>query len=164
MRRQIPFFVAYAHGNQRLADDFLIRLRQQMTPSRAYDYRLWRDTMLLVGEDWDQEIKAALQASELGLLLLSPAFLGSDYITRIEWPYFLATGKPVIPVMLEPVDFARHDLRGLEEKQIFRWTSAPGAVPRAYADCRGVDRRRFVEGLFLQIEKRLDKLASVPTP
>ena len=51
MKRLIAFFVSYAHANQRLADDFLTRLREQMAPSRAYDYRLWRDTMLLVGED-----------------------------------------------------------------------------------------------------------------
>jgi hypothetical protein len=164
MKRLIAFFVSYAHANQRLADDFLTRLREQMAPSRAYDYRLWRDTMLLVGEDWDREIKAALEGSELGLLLLSPAFLGSDYIARIEWPHFLVTGKPVIPVMLEPVHFARYDLRGLEEKQIFRYTPTPGAPPCAYADCRGASQRRFVEALFLQIEKRLDKLASASTP
>ena len=163
MKRLIAFFVSYAHANQRLADDFLTRLREQMAPSRAYDYRLWRDTMLLVGEEWNEEIKAALEASELGLLLVSPAFLGSEYITRIEWPHFLANRKPVIPVMLEPVDFARHDLRGLEEKQIFRYTPTPGTTPRAYADCRGASQRRFVEALFLQIENRLDKLAPTIT-
>ena len=164
MKRPILFFVSYARANRRLADHFLAGLFEQMLLSRAYVYRLWTDTELLPGEAWDREIKAALDASELGLLLLSPAFLGSEYITRLEWPHFLASRKPVIPVMFETVDFARHDLRGLEEKQVFRVTSERGVTPRAYADCNGIGRRRFVQELFIQIEKRLDKVTRASAP
>jgi hypothetical protein len=165
MKKTVPFFISYAHANRTLADHLLDRLREQMIPSRSYEYRLWRDTAILVGEDWDAEIKAALKESDLGLLLLSPAFLGSPYITGIEWPHFLNEGKPVIPVMLEPVDFKRHDLHGLEAKQIFRCNPNPRAGElRAYADCDTKGRRRFCEELFSQIEQRLDKLRRAVIP
>jgi hypothetical protein len=160
MRNLVTLFVSYAHENKPLVGDFISRLEEQMKPSKAYDYRLWRDTGLLLGEDWDREIKAALQESQFGLLLISPAFLNSDFIKQVELPHFLTIEKtPVLPVMLEPVDIERHDLRGLEQKQIFQWVSTNAKAGRAYADCKGVDRRRFVEALFRQIEQRLDKLS-----
>jgi hypothetical protein len=159
MKRSIAFFVSYAHDDTRLAGGLLERLRRLMIPSRYYSYNLWRDTALLPGEDWDFEIRAALGASQLGLLLISPAFLGSDYISGVELPHFLGDReKPVIPVLLEPVDFARQDLRDLERKQIFALQAAGRKGLKAFADCRGPERRRFVEALFRQIEQRLDKI------
>jgi hypothetical protein len=162
MRRPIEFFVTYAHANRRWADDFLRRLSEQLIPSKQYDYTLWRDTAILVGQLWQQEIQRALAECDLGLLLVSPAFLGSDYITREELPRFVGTGgKAVIPVMLQSVNFARHDLKGLEAHQLFRLEGRD--APRAYAQCRDdISRRRFVELLFLQIERRLDRLLGVP--
>lgn len=88
MRIPISFFVSYAHLDQRPADTFLPRLTEQLHPSRCYAYTLWRDTEILVGERWHDEIQQALAACQLGLLLISPAFLASQYITRHELPRF----------------------------------------------------------------------------
>ena len=53
MKTIVPYFVSYAQRDQRCADRLLTRLADQMRPSRNYDYRPWRDTQILVGEDWD---------------------------------------------------------------------------------------------------------------
>lgn len=37
------------------------------------------------GEEWDNEIKRALAASDIIFLLLSPDFLATDYICNREW-------------------------------------------------------------------------------
>lgn len=155
----IAFFVSYAHADQRPADLFLQRLTEQLAPSKRYAYTLWRDTELLVGERWHDEIQQALAACQLGLLLISPAFLASKYITQQEWPSFTGDGaKPIIPVMLKMIDLRRHDAKGLEHHQIFRLDHA-----RAFADCTTeVLRRRFAEQLFTQIERRLDRLYGHP--
>ena len=158
MRRKIRFFVSYARINQGPASDLIERLSQQFRPSRSYDYALWRDTALLVGEDWDQEIRVALDEAEVGLLLISPAFLGSSYIANIEIPALLQ--RPVLPVLLESVNPTRQDMHGLEAKQIFGLPVQGGLHRRAFADCSPKDRRRFVELLFDQIERRLDKLVA----
>lgn len=157
MRTAANFFVSYAHDDDPLADDLVTRLRAQMKPSAAYDHTLWRDTVILAGELWRRQIEEALDACDLGLLLVSPRFLGSAFIGANELPRFVGSdAKPVIPVMLRPVSFARHDLKGLEDHQIYRLDRR-----KAYSECTGSrERERFIEELFLQIENRLDRLAA----
>lgn len=155
MRTTVRFFVSYAHADALTATTFLKRLTEQLAPSKRYQYNLWRDTMLLVGERWHDEIQQALGECQMGLLLVSPAFLASDYIVKQELPRFLGqVAKPVLPVMLQPVDFQRHDLKGLEHHQIFCLDKT-----KAFGNCgTNATRRRFVAQLFGQIEQRLDRL------
>jgi hypothetical protein len=159
MRTSIAFFVSYAHADQRPADTFLRLLTEQLAPSKRYAYTLWRDTNLLVGVRWHDEIQQALADCQLGLLLLSPAFLASEYITQQELPQFIGNdAKPIIPIMLKVVDLQRHDLKGLKDYQIFSLDRA-----QAFDNCTtNPIRRRFVEALFVQIERRLDRLYGQP--
>ena len=155
MKARIEFFVSYARDDHDTANHFLKRLRQQLAPSKRYEYVLWYDRDILVGERWHDEIQQALEACQMGLLLMSPSFLESDYIARYELPCFLGgEAKPIIPVMLQTVNAQRHDLKGLEAHQLFRLDHS-----HAFADCTTEAlRRRFVETLFEQIERRLDRL------
>lgn len=157
MRAAVRFFNSYAHADQSLADDLVLRLQEQMTPSAAYEYTLWRDTTILVGERWRDEIIQAVEGCDVGLLLVSPAFLGSGFIDREELPRLIGqAGKPIFPVMLRPVSLERHDLKGLTEYQIYRLDRQ-----KSYSECSGdLVRSRFVEALFLDIEHRLDRIFS----
>jgi len=157
MRKRVTMFVSYAHANQELANRFVAQFREFILPSKAYQYHIWRDTDLLVGENWDQEIKQALDKCDLGLLLISASFLGSNYITSVELKQL--ERKPVIPVLLWPVDFDRHDLKGLQEKQIFRYNKPGFLKPKSYGQCTTKQRVEFMLALFKQVEKRLDKLS-----
>jgi hypothetical protein len=158
-KRKIRFFVSYARANAGLAARFLGQLREQFGASKTYAYALWRDVDILVGESWHDEIQQALAASDLGLALISPAFLGSQYIGEHELPAFTGDRpRPLIPVMLQAVDLERHDLKGLEQTQIFRLDSPRFREPKAYGDCNSGQRERFTRELFRRIELRLDKL------
>lgn len=155
MRVEVKIFVSYSHNNQELADRFLKKLKIYTRPSIKYHYRYWQDSKLIVGEEWDLEIKKALMECSIGLLLISASFLGSKYITEVELRYL--KDKPIIPVLLWPVDFDRHDLKGLEGHQIFR-LNKPGLLrPKAYGECTVKQREAFVLSLFQQMEHRLDK-------
>ena len=102
---------------------------------------------------------AALEKCDLGLILISPALLGSKYVSKYELPKFVGNEtKPVIPIMLQPVDFDRMDLKGLKEHQIFRLEGEKFKSPKSYGDCTGNQRDRYVQALFRKVEKRLDKL------
>ena len=156
MRFEVLIFVSYSHNNQELANGFLRKLKEYTRPSIKYHYRYWQDKKLLVGEDWDHEIRKALNDCNLGLLLISASFLGSKYITEVELRYF--ADKPIIPVLLWPVDFERHDLKGLDKRQIFRLEKSGFLRPKAYGECTSKQREAFILSLFQQMEHRLDKL------
>lgn len=159
MKQNITIFVSYARANRDLATRFLKKFREQAAPSKQYHYTFWRDHDILVGEKWHEEIQLALRQCEMGLVLVSPAFLGSQYIQDHELPKFVKGGhKPVIPVLLQPVDLERHDLKGLQQTQIFRLDRPRFASPKAYGECSGSHRDQFALELFRQVEGRLDKV------
>jgi hypothetical protein len=159
MRKTVNFFVSYARANKDLAAKFLEKFLEQVTPSKNYEYAFWTDTEILAGEKWHEEIQKALKHCNLGLLLISPAFLGSQYISQLELPKFVgADAKPLIPIMLQPVDFERHDLKGLQAAQIFRLDRPKFRSPKSYGECMGPQREQFAQELFRQVEERFDKL------
>jgi len=161
MKKKITVFVSYARANRDLATRFLKKFKEQASPSRQYQYVFWRDNDILVGEKWHEEIQVALAQCDVGLVLISPAFLGSQYIQDHELPKFLKSrGKPVIPVLLQPIDLDRHDLKGLQRTQIFRLDRPRFASPKAYGECSGTQRDQFALELFRQVEARLDKMVS----
>lgn len=155
MKKKIRFFVSYAHSNKELANSFLEKLREVLAPSKKYEYILWRDTMLEVGEEWKAQILKTIKNCDFGLLLISPAFLASKFISENELPIFVSGEKPSIPVMLQPIDFSKHDLKGLENRQIFRLDYEGFKEPRAYGECRKQRRDTFVLELFRAIEDKL---------
>ena len=97
----------------------------------------------------------------MGLLLISPAFLSSDFIIENELSYFIGSDtKPVIPVLIQPVNFKRHDLKGLLEHQIFRLDIDSFKSPRAYGECKSNRKNDFALELFNQVEARVDDIFS----
>lgn len=155
MKKKIKFFVSYARSNKDLANSFLEKLREMLAPSKKHEYILWRDTGLEVGEEWEKQILEALEGCDFGLLLISPGFLSSKFISEKELPVFVSGEKPSIPVMLQPIDFSKHDLKGLEKRQIFRLDHEGFKEPRAYGECKKQRRNTFVLELFRAIEDKL---------
>lgn len=156
MKKKIKFFVSYAHKNSDLANDFLDKLTDVLKPSRLYDYSLWKDNAIVIGTNWQNQIREAREACDLGLLLVSPAFLSSTFICETELPHFVGSAHArSFPVMLWPVDFARHDLRGLELLQIFRYQGPKFSERRAYGECKSRAREAFALEAFRAIETSL---------
>jgi len=152
-KRLVRFFVSYAHEDKTLVDALMKALSLQFKASKGYELQFWTDHDILVGEKWNQRILHAIEESDFGLFMVSPAFLGSDYIGENEIPPFVGEGKrkPVIPVGMVTVSFGRHELKGLQENQIFF------KGQRTYDHMhRSVDKNEFAHQLFLAIENRLD--------
>ena len=160
MKKNVTVFVSYARANRDLATRFLKKFKEQAAPSKQYHYTFWRDNDILVGEKWHEEIQYALGECDVGLVLLSPAFLGSQYIQNNELPNFVKSGrKSLIPVMLQPIDLERPDLKSLQQTHIVRPDRPRFASPKAYGECSGAHRDQFALEVFRQVEARLDKVA-----
>jgi hypothetical protein len=158
MRKEIGVFVSYAHADEEYVDPFLEAFREMVAPSRRYHFKFWSDQQILPGEDWKEEIGTALVRCTVGLLLLSPAFLASEYITEKELPALInQPGKLVLPVMLRRINPKLHDLKGLRESQIFRLKAGPRNY-RSFAQCGSLQRDDFVYSLHEKVEARLRKM------
>ena len=155
MKQPAPYFLSYAHKD--LAD--VERLREVLSPlfkaSAEFEFGEWIDQLILPGEHWKKEIEDALAANRFGLLLVSPEFLASSFITNHELPELLA--KPlVVPVGLHQVLFdGSMDLKGLGDRQLFRDLKG-----RTFDGCKTMEgRRRFARELFTKTIALLKKYA-----
>jgi hypothetical protein len=162
VKRKINYFVSYSHRNRVLVQNFIERLDDVLTPSKQFEYSRWQDTDLTLGNEWMTQISAAIESCEFGLLLISPAFLASSFISNSELPKFVSGEKASVPVMLQPVDFDRHDLKGLEKRQIFGLAPKGSGDPKAFSECNTHRRDAFVLELFRQIEMKLEKSTTGP--
>ena len=154
-RLLVRFFVSFSHKNEQDKEKLLPLLREELSASGKYRFELWSDGQIILGEKWHEEIQAALKTCDLGLLLVSPTFLASEYIADHELPAFVSGEKPCIPVELKTIDLKNHKTRGLEERQIFRFKQAKGH--KAFSQLRAKqDREAFARELAGQIYRRLE--------
>jgi len=153
MKQAAPYFLSYAHNDAPDVERFRDVLEPLLKTSSEFSFGEWTDHVILPGEHWRKEIDQALERSRFGLLLVSPEFLASKFITENELPVLLA--KPmVVPVELHQVTFdGSMDLKGLENRQVFRDSKG-----RSFDACRAMaDRRDFARELFSKIVALLRK-------
>jgi hypothetical protein len=154
----VRVFLSFAERDAVVAGRLWELLAEATGVDRTYRFQLWRfDEAILVGEDWDDQVREALRASELGLLAVSNAFLCSEYITGIELPAMVdVPGKRAVPVSVRPTS-PHADLHGLESKQIY-------CYQRPFAELRGKPAQtRWVNGLVDQLHRVLARYAA-PLP
>lgn len=77
-------FLSYSHRNEDWRDLFLAQL-EPAAANGALD--VWYDGHIAHGEDWFDRIAVEIKRSRFVVLLLTPAFLSSDFIRREELPY-----------------------------------------------------------------------------
>ena len=110
-------FVSYSHNDS----EWLKRWEMMSKPmAKANGMVFWSDKKLQSGR-WEQQIKDAMRKSEAVVLLVSPAFLASDFIMDNELPYFLKANanenKQVFWMLLEPCDMRHYPARKIKAFQ-----------------------------------------------
>ena len=98
-------FISYSHADRAWVE----RLKRMMAPllrGSGQELRLWDDSRIEAGMKWREEIETALAEAKVALLLVSDAFLASEFVMGQEVPKLLAAaeaeGVPVLWVSLSP--------------------------------------------------------------
>lgn len=94
-------FISYAHKDEEFKDELLTMLAGLV---RKGVITSWQDRVIEPGQLWRNEIKKAIETCEIGLLLISPNFIASDFIYYDELKELLnrrrEEGLLVIPILL----------------------------------------------------------------
>ena len=124
--RPVQAFVSYSHKNDRLRAELETHLKLLQ---RTGILQLWTDRRITAGMEWKGQIDENLERADLILLLVSAAFMESDYCYDIELKRALerheAGEARVVPIIVRKV----------------AWRSAPfGKLQALPADGKVVDR------------------------
>jgi hypothetical protein len=108
-------FISYSHEDRQ----WLRRLLQHLAVlKRAELLHSWSDEQISIGATWEVEIKDALSRAKVAVLLVSPAFLDSDFIWTKEMPHIVEhrrDGMQVLPLVIRGCAWRLEEaVRGLQ--------------------------------------------------
>lgn len=106
----VSLFYSYAHEDESLRNELCGHLK---ILERRGLLSQWHDRQIQAGEDWHSRISEELQTADLVLLLVSTAFINSDYIFGNELTVAMqrhAAGfATVVPVIVRAVNIEAED-------------------------------------------------------
>lgn len=112
---RVKIFFCYAHEDAMLLD----QLKQHVKPLQQQGiFDMWHDQDINAGTEWKREIDTHLNAAYIILLLISPAFMNSEYCYSIEMKRALERHEQgearVIPIILRHIHWEVQPLYKLQ--------------------------------------------------
>ena len=150
-RDQTKVFISYSHQDSKYMErksllGFLKGLERD-------GFEFWYDEDIFAGDNWDEEIKANIESSDIALVLVSQAFLNSKYCMDVEIEAFLDQrrnkGLTIFPVIISPCDWKSHE-----------WLSSTQFEPRGGKTIeRDFNTKGKRDELFLSIYEQLREIS-----
>jgi hypothetical protein len=158
VQKPLKIFCSYSHRDEEHLDDLRDWLRGL---ERQGMIEWWHDREISPGWEWEEAIDKSLRSADVILLLVSPAFMASDYVYEQEMDK--AVGRHdrsearVIPIIVRPADwewasFGKLQALPKDARPITRWPDRD----EAWLDVlRGV--RKAVGELLVERQERAVK-------
>ncbi len=157
---KVKIFISYSHQDAAylLGTDSLLGFLKGL---EREDVEFWWDDHIAVGGEWDDEIKARIRESQIALVLVSQAFLDSDYCRNVEIHEFLSLSKEqgliIFPIILSACEWKKTDW--LQTRQFI-----PGGeetIEEQYTDS-GRRKRLFLE-IRQELRDQVERLRAART-
>ncbi len=134
MASPLEVFCCYAREDQ----EMLKQLKKHLASlERGGQIKLWSDTDLNAGVEWEQELHTHLERADLILLLISPDFMNSDYCYSIEMGRAIERHEQgsarVVPIILRATywrdaPFARLQVLPKDARAVKSWPDLDEAL------------------------------------
>jgi hypothetical protein len=110
MNTRPRIFISYSHRDKAYTEQLMVH----MVPLRKrFDFDLW-DQDITLGEFSKAEVESTLKGADIAILLVSPDYLASEWISNVELPTLLERAERgearVIPIILRPSAWAHTPL------------------------------------------------------
>jgi hypothetical protein len=110
----IKVFISHSHEDTSWAE----RLRVRIGASSEGALDVWSDARLGSGGNWRARLEQAIRTANLIVVLLSPDYVLSSFVSLVELPLILSRGREgaaaIIPIVLRPIQLPR-------ESPLWRW-------------------------------------------
>jgi len=140
----VKVFFSYAHEDEKMRNALEAQLA---ILQRQGKISAWHDRKISAGREWAGTISAELEAADVILLLVSSAFIASDYCYDIEMKRALErheTGSAVVvPVILRPTawegaPFSKLQALPTDARPISKWSNRDEAFANVAAGLKAV--------------------------
>lgn len=147
-------FISYSRAERRWMES----LKRSLTPLLVgKDVDLWDDSLIKPGQQWEEEIPQVINRSCAAILLVSPRFLESDYISRNELPAFIDAAKERgMRVFWVPLKTSEYKGSWIST---YQWVHPPN---RPLASLRGNARALALDVISQKIVDAIDKQPALP--
>ena len=148
MMKPVEIFYSYSHKDEKLRDKLELHLKLMQRQGLIVN---WHDRKIGPGNEWENSISDHLDSAQIILLLISPDFIGSNYIYDIELKRAMerheAEEAQVIPIILRPCDWKTASFSKLQAlprdgKPIVKWGNRDEAFLQIASEIRDLLRAR----------------------
>jgi hypothetical protein len=135
-------FISYSHQD----GEWLKQLRPHLSGLEQEGVvEFWEDEMILKGERWKPQIEKMLADCVGGVLLVSPDFLSSAFITDVELPTLLSESTKDNPKKIFWVPLRRCDENDAKLKAIMEYESLLDDPRRPLSDYNDGERMKALD-------------------
>jgi hypothetical protein len=101
-------FISYSHEDKSWCDRIKTQLKAFMNASPPLT-QIWDDGRIEPGTEWETAIDDAMKQASVGVMLVTPNFLASDFIVQKEVPYLVdAARRNAVRLVWIPVSYSNY--------------------------------------------------------